>query len=125
MATKKETGKGTKENVENEKVKGAEKKVKEKNKSKPSTVKKTESKEDSCKKTSSGKKMKCCVHCPDYEYCQDKDVCCNYCDFYLNGKCTYGKKKGIPSLDNEIQLPDYRGDDYGIDDYEAYESVYD
>ena len=71
-----------------------------------------------------GKKIKCCNHCPDYEHCDEKDVCCDYCDFYLNGKCMYGKKKGIPSVNQEIELPDYRGDDYGIDDYEAYEPVY-
>ena len=71
------------------------------------------------------RRRKCCPHCPDHEYCEDRGFCCDYCDFYLNGKCTYGKKKGIPSLDNEIELPDYRGDDYGIDDYEAYESAYD
>jgi hypothetical protein len=71
-----------------------------------------------------GKKLKCCNHCPDFEYCDDKSTCCDYCDFYLNGKCMYGKKKGIPSVNQEIELPDYRGDDYGIDDYEAYEPVY-
>ncbi|MFH1056133.1 MAG: hypothetical protein V1744_08580 [Candidatus Altiarchaeota archaeon] len=72
----------------------------------------------------SGKKIKCCQHCPDFEYCEDKGICCDYCDFYLNGKCTYGKKKGIPSTNQQVELPDYRGDDYGIDDYEAYEPVY-
>jgi hypothetical protein len=71
-----------------------------------------------------GKKIKCCSHCPDFEYCEDKGVCCDYCDFYLNGKCTFGKKKGIPSVNQEVELPSYRGDDYGIDDYEAYEPVY-
>ena len=69
-------------------------------------------------------KLKCCVHCPDFEYCKDRGGCCDYCDFFLNGKCTYGKKRGIPSVNQEIELPDYRGDDYGIDDYEAYEPVY-
>jgi hypothetical protein len=68
--------------------------------------------------------IKCCSHCPDYEYCDDRGLCCDYCDFYLNGACTHGKKKGIPSLDEQVELPDYRGDDYGIDDYEAYEPVY-
>jgi hypothetical protein len=72
----------------------------------------------------SGKKIKCCNNCPDFEHCEEKNVCCDYCDFYLNGKCMYGKKKGIPSVNQEIELPDYRGDDYGIDDYEAYEPVY-
>ena len=71
-----------------------------------------------------GKKIKCCSNCPDFEYCEEKAECCDYCDFYLNGKCTFGKKKGIPSVNQEIELPDYRGDDYGIDDYEAYEPVY-
>jgi len=71
-----------------------------------------------------GRKIKCCSNCPDFEYCEEKAECCDYCDFYLNGKCTFGKKKGIPSVNQEIELPDYRGDDYGIDDYEAYEPVY-
>jgi hypothetical protein len=75
-------------------------------------------------KGAAGRKIKCCQHCPDFEYCQEKGECCDYCDFYLNGKCTYGKKKGLPSVNQEIELPDYRGDDYGIDDYEAYEPVY-
>jgi|WetSurMetagenome_2_1015567.scaffolds.fasta_scaffold370693_2 hypothetical protein len=70
------------------------------------------------------KGIKCCVHCPDFERCDEKGVCCDYCDFYLNARCTFGKKKGIPSVDQEVELPDYRGDDYGIDDYEAYEPVY-
>ena len=71
------------------------------------------------------KKLKCCSHCPDYEYCEDSGECCEYCDYYLNGKCMYGKKNRIPTVNDEtIDLPDYRGDDYGIDDYEAYESAY-
>jgi hypothetical protein len=69
-------------------------------------------------------KIKCCSHCPDFEYCEEKAKCCDYCDFFLNAKCTYGKKKGIPSVNQEVELPDYRGDDFGIDDYEAYEPVY-
>jgi hypothetical protein len=69
-------------------------------------------------------KIKCCSHCPDFEYCDEKAKCCDYCDFFLNAKCTYGKKKGIPSVNQEVELPDYRGDDFGIDDYEAYEPVY-
>jgi hypothetical protein len=70
------------------------------------------------------KGIKCCEHCPDFEYCEDKGVCCDYCDFFLNAKCTFGKKKGIPSMNQSVELPDYRGDDFGIDDYEAYEPVY-
>jgi hypothetical protein len=77
------------------------------------------------KKPQKGDKgLKCCPHCPDFEHCEDKNVCCDYCDFYLNAKCNFGKKKGIPSVDDNVELPDYRGDDYGIDDYEAYEPVY-
>ncbi len=91
------------------------------------TIKKAESKEvtksDSKKPKKKGRK--CCPHCPDYENCEEKGVCCEYCDFLLNGKCTFGKKKGIPCMDNQVDLPDYRGDDFGIDDYGAYESVYD
>ncbi len=71
-----------------------------------------------------GKAVRCCSHCPDFEHCDDKDECCDYCDYYLNAACTWGKKKGIPSVNQEVELPDYRGDDYGIDDYEAYEPVY-
>jgi ribosomal protein L19E len=71
------------------------------------------------------RRLRCCPHCPDYEYCEDRGECCEYCDYYLNGKCMYGKKTAIPQFEEEnIELPDYRGDDFGIDDYEAYESVY-
>jgi len=68
--------------------------------------------------------IKCCHFCPDYAYCLDRAYCCDYCDFYLNGKCTYTKKKKLPAVEGEIELPGCRGDDFGIDDYEAYEQIY-
>jgi len=68
-------------------------------------------------------KLKCCRHCPDHKYCKDKNGCCEYCDYLVNNKCIYGKKDkivvGITS--GKIQLSDYRGDDYGIDDYSEYD----
>lgn len=69
------------------------------------------------------RKIKCCPHCPDYKYCKDKKVCCEYCDYLVNNKCIYGKKgkKVIGMAGGKIQLDDYRGDSYGIDDYSAYE----
>ncbi|MFH0862154.1 MAG: hypothetical protein V1875_03905 [Candidatus Altiarchaeota archaeon] len=115
MATK--TKRGGKTAAANKHVKSSEKAAKTGSKSLPKKPLKHEAK-------AAGKKIKCCSNCPDFEYCEEKAICCDYCDFYLNGKCTFGKKKGIPSVNQEIELPDYRGDDYGIDDYEAYEPVY-
>ncbi|MBU0762946.1 MAG: hypothetical protein KKD39_07955 [Candidatus Altiarchaeota archaeon] len=101
-------------------AKKASKSVSKKSPPKTKPVKKSSI--TSVKKKTSGKRArKCCIHCPDYSKCDDRGVCCDYCDFFLNTKCTYGKKRGIPSLDEQIELPDYRGDDYGIDDYDAYE----
>ena len=69
--------------------------------------------------------LKCCKNCQDYEYCKDKGVCCNYCDFHFKGKCMYEKEKDLlPRGEGKIEITDYRGDDYGIDDYEAYEAFY-
>jgi hypothetical protein len=72
------------------------------------------------------KAVKCCPHCPDYKHCKDKGACCNYCDFYFKGYCMYEKEKDLITPDGSIVIEtnDYRGDDYGIDDYDAYESVY-
>jgi len=116
--------------------------TKKKGKGDKAAPSKKESKKPKAKKTSmtskaakpflKGKKLKpaarggikCCEHCPDFEHCDEKAYCCDYCDFYLNGKCTFGKKKGIPSVNQEIELPNCRGDDFGIDDYEAYEQIY-
>jgi hypothetical protein len=108
------------------KKKLVKKKTKKKTtKSKKTTkVKKKVSKKKPVVKIVRKRRIKCCLHCPDFEYCEDREYCCDYCDFYLNGKCIYGKKTTIPSVDDEIELPDYRGDDFGIDDYEAYESGY-
>ena len=117
--------------------KAVRKKKPSKTKAKPASKKKTPSKQPKTRKTrtrtAKGKEAKikaptaskCCSHCPDYEYCEDRGECCEYCDYYLNGRCMYGKKTAIPhGEDGNIELPDYRGDDYGIDDYEAYETVY-
>ncbi len=114
MATKKSIKKPA------EKAKGAKSDVKKK------AVKKMtmRAKPAGAKEHAGKKKLKCCSHCPDFTKCDDKGTCCDYCDFYLNARCTFGKKKGIPSLNQQIELPDYRGDDYGIDDYDAYEAVY-
>lgn len=105
------------------KTKKAKKKVKKKAVKKKAASKK--SKKKHAVKIVRRRRLKCCRHCPDYEYCNDRDVCCEYCDYYLNGKCMYGKKSGLPTVqEGIIELPDYRGDDYGIDDYDAYESMY-
>jgi hypothetical protein len=76
-------------------------------------------------KTSSPKprKLKCCHYCQDYKYCKDRKSCCEYCDFLVNNKCIHGKKGKIVVgiAGGKIQLDDYRGDAYGIDDYSAYE----
>jgi len=87
-------------------------------------VKNVRAKPSKALKRVKAKGLKCCSHCPDFSHCDEKSYCCDYCDYYLNAKCTFGKKKGIPSVNQEIELPDYRGDDFGIDDYEAYEPVY-
>jgi len=72
-----------------------------------------------------GKKLSCCVHCQDYEFCQDRGRCCEYCDFFVKGKCNYRRNKELLSADKEkIEIGDYRGDDYGIDDYEEYEDMF-
>ncbi len=91
---------------------------------KKSVAKKTAAKPKGKSLDKKSKKRKCCPNCPDYEHCDDKSGCCDYCDYCLNGKCTHGKKKGIPSVNDQIELSNCRGDDYGIDDYEAYESAY-
>lgn len=75
--------------------------------------------------TSPGKKrtgLKCCKHCQDFKYCKDKNGCCEYCDHYNKGKCTYKEdNKRALKIEAEFnKLADYRGDEYGIDEYEAY-----
>lgn len=68
------------------------------------------------------KAVKCCKNCQDYKKCDDKGKCCEYCDHYSKGFCTYELTKKL--VDNIVELTDYRGDDFGIDDYEQYESEY-
>jgi len=118
MAAKKgkKTKKGAKKKAAAKKAAGKKKNASKKAPKKPA--------KKAAVKIKQKRRRKCCVNCPDYEYCDDRGYCCDYCDYYLNGKCMHGKKKGIPSVNQEIELPDYRGDDYGIDDYEAYEAVY-
>ncbi|MBD3262110.1 MAG: hypothetical protein GF334_10675 [Candidatus Altiarchaeales archaeon] len=61
---------------------------------------------------------KCCKHCQDYKLCKERGECCEYCDYYSKGLCTYQLTKDLPK--HMIEICDYRGDDYGIDDYTAY-----
>jgi len=68
------------------------------------------------------KAAKCCKHCQDYVKCDKRGVCCPYCDFYLRRACIYGRKNVNNSIDPNFEITNYRGDDYGIDDYEAYEA---
>lgn len=74
------------------------------------------------------KAKKCCKHCQDYDKCDEKDGCCEYCDFYLKGLCTYvPHSKKVPAtqtilnVETSYMFDDFRGDNYGIDDYEEYE----
>ncbi|MFH1834618.1 MAG: hypothetical protein ABH851_00350 [Methanobacteriota archaeon] len=78
------------------------------------------------KKTKAAKK--CCKHCQDYKNCDDKGECCEYCDYYIKGKCTYTrakKNKVSPQMvldtSTSYAFDDFRGDNYGIDDYGEYE----
>ena len=92
---------------------------------KPKTAGKPKVRYEKVKLKPGAKKLKCCHHCQDYEFCNDRGTCCEYCDFLVKGKCTHGRKRELLSADKEnIEIGDYRGDDYGIDDYEAYEDLY-
>ncbi|MFC2162920.1 hypothetical protein ACFLRF_04495 [Candidatus Altiarchaeota archaeon] len=117
---KKTTKKKTSQTTTKSSIKKPEKKV-------GIAVKIKAPKEADVSKIKAPKADKCCPHCPDHKYCKDKGSCCNYCDYYFKGKCMYEKEKNLLSRDGEVimEMNDYRGDDYGIDDYEAYESVYD
>jgi hypothetical protein len=114
MATAKKKG-----TTKAKKPKTVKKKVTKKTASRKSKAPVQKAKKTAAKRT---RRMKCCSHCPDYENCDDRGTCCEYCDYYLKGKCTYGKRKSMPVLNQDFELPDYRGDDFGIDDYEAYEA---
>ncbi|MFH1125767.1 MAG: hypothetical protein V1703_01460 [Candidatus Altiarchaeota archaeon] len=66
---------------------------------------------------------KCCKGCQDYKYCKIRSKCCHYCDHYRKGKCylTEHRKQELDTNAKEITFTDYRGDEYGMDDYEEYE----
>lgn len=66
---------------------------------------------------------KCCKNCQDYKYCKSKGKCCHYCDHYSKSKCYFveHKKLGVGDKPENISFSDYRGDEYGMDDYEEYE----
>ena len=64
---------------------------------------------------------KCCKHCQDYKYCKSRGKCCHYCDHYNRGKCYYAEhKKQNIDTPQDLTFTDYRGDEYGMDDYEEY-----
>ena len=107
------------------KKKDKKKNVKPVKKSSPSKTKSAKLKYAKAYVKIKGRKVKCCAHCQDYEFCKDRKACCEYCDFFIKGACNYGRKKQLSSADKEkIEIGDYRGDDYGIDDYEAYEDLF-
>lgn len=66
---------------------------------------------------------KCCKNCQDYKYCKNRGKCCPYCDHYSKGKCYLmeHKKQASDEAAKELSFSDYRGDEYGVDDYEEYE----
>jgi hypothetical protein len=66
---------------------------------------------------------KCCKHCQDYKYCKTKGKCCRYCDHYSKGKCYLAEHKKLADENaaKNLSFGDYRGDEYGMDDYEEYE----
>lgn len=66
---------------------------------------------------------KCCKNCQDYRYCRTRSKCCSYCDHYSRGKCYLmeHKKQGGDEATKDLSFSDYRGDEYGVDDYEEYE----
>jgi len=104
------------------------KKTKPKPKSKPKAKKagkaaKTVKKDSKAapRGTKAKKAVKCCRRCQDYKYCDDRGKCCEYCNYYVNAKCFHGLKKIVIGSEAKFELADYRGDDYGIDDYQAYE----
>jgi hypothetical protein len=81
------------------------------------------------KKAVSKSAKRCCQHCQDYKYCKEKDGCCEYCDYYIKNCCTYLQKSKHKTVNQQVVLDtstsyafdDFRGDNYGIDDYEEYE----
>lgn len=74
------------------------------------------------------KAKKCCPHCQDYKQCDDKRGCCEYCDFQVKENCTYSKEKkkkidpgAVLDTSTSYAFDNFRGDNYGIDDYEEYD----
>jgi len=65
--------------------------------------------------------IKCCPYCQDYEYCTERNHCCEFCDHYFKGQCRLEEDLKADFKEGEFEMPDYRGDDYGIDDYSEYE----
>lgn len=72
---------------------------------------------------------KCCKHCQDYKKCDEHGKCCEFCDYNIGKKCIYTKSKkptalsiAIEKSDSKFSLDNFRGDDYGIDDYAEYET---
>lgn len=67
---------------------------------------------------------KCCKHCQDYKNCDQKGKCCDYCNYLVKSKCTYKDRKIRKTIEDvmsgAIELSNYRGDEYGIDEYDAY-----
>ena len=70
-------------------------------------------------------KLKCCIHCQDFKYCDDKNSCCEYCDYYqISVKkvvCTFDKKK---LSEEAFELGESPNEEYGIDDYTEFEEYF-
>ncbi|MBM3308696.1 MAG: hypothetical protein FJY77_00415 [Candidatus Altiarchaeales archaeon] len=66
---------------------------------------------------------KCCKYCQDYKYCKKRSKCCQYCDHYSKGKCYYAEhtRQSGKTTPKDLVFSNYRGDEYGMDDYEEYE----
>lgn len=65
---------------------------------------------------------KCCKGCQDHKNCKTRGKCCHYCDHYNGGKCYLieHRRQRIKEAKG-LSFSDYRGDEYGMDDYEEYE----
>ena len=63
------------------------------------------------------KAVKCCKHCQDYKYCDEVGKCCEYCDHFVNGKCSYHRDKKLFKDDTDFVLEDYRGQTVRLTDY--------
>ncbi|MFH1721643.1 MAG: hypothetical protein ABH950_03450 [Candidatus Altiarchaeota archaeon] len=65
----------------------------------------------------------CCKHCQDFKYCDERGKCCEYCDHFVKGLCAYLRDKKLLKNDTDFTLEDYRGDEYGIDEAEAFAEI--